>query len=136
LLQGHSGLDKETANHFAGIVELAQSVFEQVEYEIDSTPERAIVRIQAQYGDYRIFVTELFDDTTRKYRYYVLSGNWVKAGFDNSPDPRAIRLKYGAIKEGHAGKYVPHLHTEDKTQLSLTEEMTFALFVTWLQDNT
>jgi hypothetical protein len=50
-------------------VELAQSVFEQVEYEIDSTPERAIVRIQAQYGDYRIFVTELFDDTTRKYRY-------------------------------------------------------------------
>jgi len=128
-------LDEKTSRHFAEIIELAQSVFEQVTYEIDATPERAILRIEAEYGKYQILVTELFSDGLRKYRYYVMRGNWVEAGFDNSPDPRAIRLKYGEIGEEHAGENVPHLHLEDKTRLSLTEEMTFAEFVRWLKSN-
>lgn len=128
-------MDEKTSRHFAEIIELAQSVFEQVTYEIDATPERAILRIEADYGKYQILVTELFTDGLRKYRYYVMRGNWVEAGFDNSPDPRAIRLKYGEIGEEHAGENVPHLHLEDKTRLSLTEEMTFAEFVRWLKSN-
>ena len=128
-------MDEKTSRHFAEIIELAQSVFEQVTYEIDVTPERAILRIEAEYGKYQILVTELFSDGLRKYRYYVMRGNWVEAGFDNSPDPRAIRLKYGEIGEEHAGENIPHLHLEDKTRLSLTEEMTFAEFVRWLKSN-
>jgi len=128
-------LDKKTSRHFAEIVALAQSTFEQVTYEIDATPDRAILRIEAEYGKYQILVTELFSDGLRKYRYYVLSGNWVEAGFDNAPDPRAIRLKYGEIGKDHAGEPVPHLHLADKTRLSLTEEMTFAEFVLWLKGN-
>ena len=93
------------------------------------------MRIDAEYGKYKILVTELFSDGLRKYRYYVLHGDWVEAGFDNSPDPRAIRLKYGEIGKEHAGEPVPHLHLEDKTRLSLTEEMTFADFVRWLNGN-
>jgi hypothetical protein len=128
-------LDEKTSRHFAEIIELAQSVFENVIYEIDATPDRSILRINAEYGKYQILVTELFSDGIRKYRYYVLSGDWVEAGFDNAPDPRAIRLKYGKIGEEHAGENVPHLHREDKTKLSLTEEMAFQDFVDWVKGN-
>ena len=128
-------MDEKTSRHFAEIIQLAQSTFEQITYEIDATPDRAILRIEAEYGKYQILVTELFSDGLRKYRYYVLRGDWVEAGFDNAPDPRAIKLKYGKIGEEHTGENVPHLHREDKTQLYLTEEMTFARFVDWLKSN-
>jgi hypothetical protein len=126
-------LAAKTPDHFACIIALAQATFEDVAYSTDATPARSILRLQAIYGVYRIVVTELFSDGIRKYRYYVLRGEWVEAGFDNSPDPRALRLKYGHIRQGHAGEPVPHLHRHDKTELSLTEEMTFEAFVHWLQ---
>ena len=128
-------MDEKTSRHIAEIVALAQSTFEQVTYEIDATPDRAILCIEAEYGKYQILVTELISDGLRKYRYYVLRGNWVEAGFDNAPDPRAIRLTYGEIGKDHAGEPVPHLHLDDKTRLSLTEELTFAEFVPWLKSN-
>lgn len=128
-------MDAETSRHFAEIIQLAQSVFTQVEYEIDATPDRAILRIQAEYGKYVILVTELFSDGLRKYSYYVLDGDRVEAGFDNSPDPRAIRLKYGEIGQEHAGEHVPHLHLDDKTLLQLTEQMTFHEFIRWMHGN-
>jgi hypothetical protein len=128
-------LDEKTSRHFTEIIELAQSVFENVTHGIDATPDRAVLRIEAEYGKYQNLVTELFSDELRKYRYYLMRGDWVEAGFDNTPDPRAIRLKYGKIGEEHAGEYLPHLHREDKTLLVVTEEMTFADFAQWLKDN-
>ena len=91
--------------------------------------------MDAEYGKYQIIVTELFSGGLRKYSYYVMRGNWVEAGFDNSPDPRAIRLKYGKIGLEHAGELVSHLHSEDKRRLSLTAEMSFTEFVHWLKSN-
>jgi hypothetical protein len=41
----------------------------------------------------------------------------------------------GEIGKKHAGEHIPHLHLDDKTNLSLTEEMTFAEFVRWLKSN-
>ena len=76
-------MDEKTSRHFAEIIELAESVFENVTYEVDATPDRSILRINAEYG----------------------------------------------------GENIPHLHREDKTQLYLTEEMTFAGFVDWLKIN-
>lgn len=128
-------MDSETAEYFAGLITLAKATFTQVEYSTDVTPERAILRLQARYGRHRVFVTELVSQEIRKYRYYVLSGNWIEAGFDNSPDPRALRLKYGRVGEEYAGEAIPHLHREDKTQLFLTEGMTFPSFTHWLQGN-
>ena len=128
-------MDEKTSRHFAEIIKLAESVFENVVYEIDATPDRSILRIEAEYGKYQILVTELFSDGLRKYRYYMMRGDRVEAGFDNAPDPRAIRLKYEKIGEEHTGENVPHLHREDKTQLHLTEEMTFQDFVDWVKSN-
>jgi hypothetical protein len=102
---------------------------------MDETPVRAIVRIQARYGPYRIFVTELRDAITHKYRYYVLQGQAVIVGFDNSPDPRALRLRYGRIGNEQVRETVPHQHAENKTQVLLTKEFFFSDFVSWLQEN-
>lgn len=57
-----------------------------------------------------------------------------KRGLIIVPNKSAIRLKYGQIGT-RVGEYVPHLHQENKTQLSLTEEMTFVGFVDWLKKN-
>ncbi|MBD2567321.1 hypothetical protein [Anabaena lutea] len=128
-------MDTKITDYFADIVKIAQVNFQSVKHTIDSTPKRAILRLEAQYGEYRVLITELFSDELRKYRYYVLRGDWVEAGFDNSPDPRAIRLKYGRIGKEYANEYIPHLHRDDKNLLFLTEEMTFTDFVDWVKTN-
>ncbi|QTA81871.1 Uncharacterized protein dnl_42250 [Desulfonema limicola] len=126
-------MDKETSKYFADIITLASSVFEQVEYNTDITPERAILQIRGKYGLFQIFITELIDHKMRKYRYYVLKEDRVEAGFDNAPDPRAIRLRYGKIGGEYAGKNIPHLHLNDKTDIELTDEMTFSDFIQWFE---
>lgn len=126
-------MDAEVKEYIDGIIALAQATSEQVEYFLDTTPQRVILRLEGRYRGLRVLITELFSDRIRKYRYYVLRGDWVEAGFDNSPDPRAIRLKYGKIRTQHAGENVSHLHLENKTQPTLTPEMTFAAFVKWLK---
>ena len=117
------------------MIQLVRTTFTDVEVEIDTTPIRAFLRIQAHYGPYRVFITELSDGSRRQYRYYVLQGNDIEAGFDNSSDPRALRLKYGRIGEEHLGEYLPHLHRANKTQLLLTEEMHCVDFVHWLHQH-
>ena len=128
-------MDPHLAIAFADIIRVAQASFTHVTTEIDTTPARAILRVQAQYGPYRIFITELIDANTRKYRYYVLHGDNVEAGFDNSPDPRALRLKYGRIGEAHAGELIPHLHLVNKTLIQLTAEISFTDFINWLHQH-
>ena len=128
-------MERETTDYFADVIALAQATFKQVDHRTDMTPKRAILSLQGKYGSHRVFITELLTDKMRKYRYYVLRKNWVEIGFDNSPDPRAIRLKYSTIGKKHAGEHIPHVHHEDKTQMTLTEEMTFTSFVEWLKAN-
>ncbi len=128
-------MDATTPGSFADIVALAQTAFDDVVFSIDHTPERALLRLEARYGSYQVSITELVSNEGRQYRYYVLHGDWVEAGFDNSPDPRAIRLKYGSIGQAHVGEPVPHLHRNNKTELDLTTEMTFAAFASWLKAN-
>lgn len=127
-------MDSEVADYFAEVIRLAEVVFSDVEIKPDVTPKRAILRIRSKYLDYRVFVTELFSESIRQYRYYVLIEDNVIAGFDNSPDPRAIRMKYGHIGP-HAGELIPHLHLSDKTELILTQEMTFMMFIDWFHAN-
>lgn len=128
-------MDPHPTVSFADIIRTAQALFKHVVVEVDTTPARAILRIQAQYSQYRVFITELIDARTRKYRYYVLHGDNVEVGFDNSPDPRALRLKYDRIGEAHAGEAIPHLHRANKTQIKLTEEISFTAFMDWLQQH-
>ncbi|MBF0376805.1 MAG: hypothetical protein HQK72_04920 [Desulfamplus sp.] len=126
-------MDKKTSEYFDDVIKSAIADFEDVEFNTDFTPSRSILQIQGKYGLYQLFITELFSDEIRKYRYYVLNGDRVEAGFDNAPDPRAIRLKYGKIGKEYAGKHIPHLHLNDKKDIELTNEITFADFIKWLK---
>jgi hypothetical protein len=128
-------LDSKIAGHFTRLVESARVHFEAVEYNVDSTPKRMILRLTASYKNYKILVTELYSDQGFQYRYYVLENQFVKAGFDNAPDPRAIRLKYGKIGKEHSGELVSHLHLSNKKELVLTEVMSFDSFIAWLLIN-
>lgn len=128
-------MDSHPPDYFTDVIQLAHATFTDVVVEIDATPVRALLRITAHYGPYRVFITELSDRSSRKYRYYVLQGDAVEVGFDNSADPRALRLKYGQIGEDHVGEYIPHLHRANKTQLLLTEEINCVDFVHWLHQH-
>jgi hypothetical protein len=99
--------------------------------EDDATPQRAILRVSANWGRYRVLVTEIVS-TVREYRYYVLDGDLVVAGFDNAADPRATDLKHGKQAKHHYGENIPHLHLNNKSSLELTDEMTCADFIAWL----
>jgi hypothetical protein len=85
-------LDEKTSRHFAEIIELAESVFENVIYEIDATPDRSILRIDAEYGKYQIFVTELFSAGIRKYRITLCAAIGSMQGMIMRP----IRVLFGS----------------------------------------
>lgn len=127
-------MDTQTYDDFTRIVQQAEALCTDVTSVIDATPERSILRLQAAYGKYRVFVTELRDAQTRKYRYYLLKGNWVEVGFDNSPDPRVLRLKYRKIGQ-HTRELIPHCHRENKQHIELTDEMTMEMFVQWIREH-
>ena len=128
-------MDTEIAEHFARIIQQANALLHNVTISTDSTPERSILRLTAEYGKCRVIATELWNRDERKYSYYVLRGTYIEAGFDNSPDPQAIRLKFGRIGSEHEQEYVPHLHTENKQRLTLTDEIDFHFFLEWLTNN-
>ncbi|MEH1919362.1 hypothetical protein [Nostoc sp.] len=68
-------MDTKITDYFTNIVTIAQADFEQINYTTDITPKRSILRLEAQYGQYRVLITELFSDELRKYRYYILRGD-------------------------------------------------------------
>ena len=74
-------MDADIENYFAGVIELALATFEAVRQTTDVTPKRSILKIEATYGKYRVLITELFSESVRKYRYYLLNGSYVEAGF-------------------------------------------------------
>lgn len=126
-------MDTDFANTLARLTAQAEAVLSQVETVIDITPHRALLRLKGMYGNYRIFITEVASQETRKYSYYALHDQWVEVGFDNAADPEALRLKFGRITPDKVGALIPHQHSQNKTQLTLTEEMTIPLFLQWLQ---
>ena len=65
-------MDRKIADHFTRLVESARVHFEAVEYNIDGTPKRMILRLTASYKSYKILVTELYSDQNFQYRYYIL----------------------------------------------------------------
>lgn len=60
-------MDTKITDYFTNIVTIAQADFEQINYTIDITLKRSILRIEAQYGQYRVLITELFSDELRIY---------------------------------------------------------------------
>ena len=62
-------MDREVLEYFAELIKLAGDNLAEVNYVNDVTPQRAILRMQGQYGSYGVIVTELIDNVGRKYSY-------------------------------------------------------------------
>jgi hypothetical protein len=102
----------------------------------DERPARAILKITANYGTYDLHISEIvLPIGDRKYAYYVLQDEDVIAGFDNAPDPEALKLKYGAHYGQHRLELIPHQHSTGKTGVSLTDAVSFDQFIAWIEEN-
>jgi hypothetical protein len=128
-------LETKITEYFNSLIKLAEANFENVTYKTDVTPQRAILRLNARYKQYRIAASELLHEEYRKYNYFLLELDFVVAGFDNAPDSRAIKMKYSKIPESDKDKLVPHLHLKNKTELFLTKEFYFNDFIEWINSN-
>ena len=117
------------------MIALVQETLRRVTVYQDVTPERAILRVDGYFGPYRVCIVEILSRERREYRYYVLEGNRVVAGFDNAPDVRALKERYGDLYRQHMGEAIPHVHWENKTRLELTEDITLSDFLEWLRTN-
>jgi SAM-dependent methyltransferase len=129
-------LDSGTRKDFSRLIALVKANFQQVRVtKEDETPQRSILELFCTYGRYAIRIYEIVSDVGRKYSYYVFDGDYIVAGFDNSADLTAIHLKYGRDYKFHRHELTPHLHTENKTKLELTDEMTCQDFIEWVKAN-
>ena len=128
-------MENQTTKYFDSIVSKTTAFFKNVNYIIDQTPQRSIIRITANYKHYRVFITELLSDEYRKYNFYLLEGDYVTIGFDNAQDIRAIKLKFDKIPDSDTEKLVPHVHLKNKTILELTNEKTIDDFIDWINFN-
>lgn len=122
-------MDGEAKGRFDKIIAIAQDTFENVEIECDISYQRAILKIEATFKEYKVRITEIIDQDRRKYSYYLIRGGNVTVGFDNAPDGRALKLKYRGKSKEHLGEYIPHAHGEKKRTIRLTKEIFFEDFL-------
>ena len=114
---------------FARIVALARAKLTQVDITEELDPDRAILAIRGQFGDYRVFMKETISPRGRRYAFYILEGDRVVLGLDNHADRQALRLKYGRDFAAHLSELIPHRHAPDKAAVELTEEWTAERFL-------
>lgn len=100
----------------------------------DERHARALLDIEGKYKNYRIIISEIrFPDGSVRYAYYVLDKNdHIVRGFDNSPDVRALKMRYGKDYKRHLHERIPHAHMSDG-RIELTEHLNFDDFMEWLQ---
>jgi len=122
-------VDEQAKRHLDHLLREIRRAFTDVEVKnFDVSEERAVVEARCTYGDKIVAVTEILTPKVRKYSYYLVQAGKVLLGLDNSADRRALRLKYGRDFAQHIHEPIPHRHVEG--QVELTDEMTFAEFVT------
>jgi hypothetical protein len=123
-------VDAEIGRHFAAVIDLARQKLDQVEIvQEDISPARAILELQGRLGNYDIRTKEIFSAEGKLYSYYVLREGQVVLGFDNYPDRRVLREKFGRQFAAHLHERVPHRHDQGKSSVEVTEECDVRTFL-------
>ena len=122
-------MENEIRRHFDEIIKTAESTFENVEIEQDFSVRRALLKIRGSFGTLNVGITEVIDDDKRKYAYYVLKTDTVVMGFDNAPDIKALKIKYGKDFLYHLNERIPHFHGKEKKSTELPKEIDFNDFL-------
>lgn len=119
------------------LIAKAQEVLQDVQLvRRDECPARALIDLEGRWGSYRVIISEIHLAVgSVRYAYYVLgASNELIWGFDNSPDIRVIKLKYGRDYRQQLSERLPHRHSAEG-DLILTEPMDFDAFLVWLKDH-
>jgi len=122
-------VDAEVGRHFATVIDLARQRLDQVEIvQEDISPARAILELHGLLGSYDIRIKEIFSAEGKLYSYYVLHEGQVVVGFDNYPDRRVLREKFGRQFAAHLHERIPHRHGQGKSSVEATEEYSVQRF--------
>ena len=115
--------------HFNAIIEDARAVLEDVEIELDYSVKRALLKINGDFKNLKVRITEVVDENKRKYAYYLIKNDFVLIGFDNAPDIKALKIKYGENHVQHHDERIPHFHGRGKESIELTKEISTKEFL-------
>ncbi len=127
-------MDETTRVYFEKLAGAIRADFDDVQMARSSlTEQRPLLDVYCAFKGYRVRIFELIDRVGRSYAYYVFHGDEIVAGFDNAPDGEALRKQYGNEFGKHRTEQIPHFHGHNKQTLSLTQEMTYQAFLSWIQ---
>ena len=122
-------MENAIRRHFNEIIEDAKAVLEDVEIEQDYSVKRTLLKISGNIRNLKVMITEVLDEDKRKYAYYLINNDLVVLGFDNAPDIRALKIKYGKNYVYHIEERIPHFHGKEKKNTELTKEISFKEFL-------
>ncbi len=115
-------MDEDTRAHFETIAAFARSRLEQMRVvQFDITASRSILEIHGKFRDCDVRLKEIHAPSGSLYSYYILEQGVVVVGFDNYPDVRVIKAKFGNQYKKHLGALVPHRHSREKKSVDLLE---------------
>ena len=96
-----------TRDYFTTLTNLAQSFLDEISFnQLNLNPERAVWEVHGSVGKYQVRLKEIFNQSGRMYSYYVITGGEVVVGFDNYPDRRVLREKYGRDFKVHLSELI------------------------------
>lgn len=122
-------MEDEVRRYFDQIIEDAKAVLKDLEIEQDYSVKRALLKISGNFRKFKVRITEVVDEDKRKYAYYLIKNDFVIIGFDNAPDIRALKIKYGEDYGHHHDERIPHFHGKRKESTELTKEISFKEFM-------
>lgn len=97
--------------------------------------EYGFLKMRGKLGKYIVTVSEVLERSgRRKYSYYFLEGERILSGFDNAPEPKIVKTKWGNAYRSHLHDLIPHRHISDKTSFDLTDEVCFGEAVTFFRE--
>jgi len=127
-------VDGNARKHFKAVTALALARLAQIHIvQDDITLSRAILEIHARWQSRDVRLKEIHTPSGNLYSYYVLQSGTVLIGFDNYPDTRVLKAKFGSDYRNHMGELVPHRHGRNKQSVELTEEMNAERFLDYLE---
>jgi len=130
-------VDEAIGRHFAQVIESARRVLEPmtiIQHDLD--PDRGIVEIHGRFGALDVRIKEIITTESRLYSYYILSEGTVVVGFDNYPDRRVLRERWGEEFAAHQHEHIPHRHGQNKLTVAITDEYSVKRFLAELPDLT
>ena len=124
-----------TRRYFATLTALVQANPCEISFQqLHFNPDRVIWEVHGSLERFDVRLKEIFDQSGRMYSYYVIEEGSVVVGFDNYPDRRALRQKYGRGFAAHLSELIPHKHGAHKATLELTPDMNVEEFLDYLRE--